>query len=65
MSRRPGRRAYLGLLAAAPLTACAPAATPTPAQRRALCEAERTRRGITRLLPPEIRERPECRTPDA
>jgi hypothetical protein len=53
-------RALLGLLAvAAPLLAAC-ATQPTPEQMRAVCEAERTRRGIGRLLPPEARVRPEC-----
>ena len=41
------------------------AVNPTPEQRRAQCEAERTRRGIRRLLPPETRDRPECLPPTA
>ncbi|MDO9707362.1 hypothetical protein [Paracraurococcus lichenis] len=43
------------------LAACA--TDPTPEQIRAQCEAERTRRGISRLLPPEGRTRPECLAP--
>ena len=46
------------LAALALLTACA--TTATPEQRRAQCEAERTRRGISRLLPPETRQSPDC-----
>jgi hypothetical protein len=46
------------LAALALLTACA--TTPTPEQRRARCEAERTRHGISRLLPPETRQSPDC-----
>jgi hypothetical protein len=46
------------LAALALLSACA--ATPTPEQRRAQCEADRTRRGISRLLPPETRQSPDC-----
>lgn len=47
------------LAALALLTACA--TTPTPEQRRARREAERTRRGISRsLLPPETRQSPDC-----
>ena len=41
------------------------AVNPTPEQIRAQCEAERTRRGIRRLLPPETRDRPECQPPSA
>jgi hypothetical protein len=41
------------------------AVDPTPEQIRAQCEAERTRRGIRRLLPPETRDRPECQPPSA
>ncbi|WP_165982527.1 hypothetical protein [Dankookia rubra] len=44
--------------ALAMLSACA--TTATPEQRRAQCEAERTRRGISRLLPPETRQSPDC-----
>ena len=47
----------LGLLAA-----CG-TAPPSPEQRRAQCEADRTRRGIGRLLPPEARQRPDCLPP--
>jgi hypothetical protein len=55
-------RPPLGLLAAlALLSACA--TTPTSEQIRAQCEADRTRRGISRLLPPETRMRPECLAP--
>jgi hypothetical protein len=55
------RALLLGLLAvAAPLLLAACATEPTPEQMRAVCEAERTRRGIGRLLPPEARVRPEC-----
>ena len=46
--------------AAAPTLLAACATDPTPAQIRAQCEADRTRRGIGRLLPPEARTRPEC-----
>ena len=54
--------ALLALLAAPPLlAACATEATPE--QVRAVCEAERTRRGIGRLLPPEAWARPECLPP--
>ena len=50
-------RAWL-LAALALFAACA--VTPTPEQRRAQCEAERTRRGIARLLPPEARQSADC-----
>lgn len=46
------------LILLALLAACA--TDPTPEQIRAQCEADRTRRGISRLLPPETRTRPEC-----
>ncbi len=51
------------LLLAALALASACATDPTPEQVRAQCEAERTRRGISRLLPPETRTRPECLAP--
>ena len=51
----------LMLAALALLSACA--TTATSEQRRAQCEAERTRRGISRLLPPESRQSPDCATP--
>jgi hypothetical protein len=50
---RPPLPAALGLLSACARTA-------TPEQVRARCEAERTRRGISRLLPPESRQSPDC-----
>ena len=56
------RRAALLLLLALPASC---ATDPTPEQRRAQCEADRTRRGIGRLLPPETRLRPECLPPTA
>ena len=46
------------LAALAALAACT--GTPSPEQVRAQCEMERTRRGISRLLPPDARQRPEC-----
>lgn len=58
------RRLPFGSFAALPLpAACATEATPE--QIRAQCEAERTRRGIGRLLPPEARVRPECLPPSS
>jgi hypothetical protein len=44
-----------GLLAVP--TACA-----MPAQRRAQCGTDRTRCGISHLLPPESRQSPDCAT---
>ncbi len=41
------------------------AVNPAPGQIRAQCEAERTRRGIRRLLPAETPDRPECLPPSA
>jgi hypothetical protein len=48
------------LAALAGLTACATDVTPD--QRRTQCEAERTRRGISRLLSPDARRSPDCAT---
>ena len=59
------RRLLLASLATALPFLAACATEPTPEQLRAVCEAERTRRGIGRLLPPEARVRPECLPPAA
>ena len=49
-------------LAAPPLLrACT--TTPTPERIRTQSEAECTRRGLCRLLPPKTRTRPECLAP--
>ena len=58
-------RVLLSSLAAALPLLAACGTDPTPEQLRAQCEAERTRRGIDRLLPPEARVRPECLPPSA
>lgn len=52
------RRALLLLLALG-LPACAATPPGSPEQWRAVCDAERTRRGASRLLP-EAAQRPEC-----